>query len=143
MSSCDAKDVQLKAASPVYRRAREARRDAVDEGYCEAKDRKLEPCPDGWCRCSGTLRRRVETVDHPWGAPHQASKPHQPPPWSKEELRRELDRAEGARRATVKDVLAKLDALVAALEQHGKTLPEDELERLAELVEWRELLRKE
>ncbi len=143
MPSCDASDVQLKTASPVYRRAREARKGIADERYCEAEAKNLVRCPDGYCRCSGELRKKVDTRDHPWGAPHQTQKPHNPPKMTKAELDAAALAAGKARAAMRGSVVPALEAFIANAKAKGNTLAEDEAERMVELEEWLASLRSE
>lgn len=141
MASCNASDVQVKAFSPPYRRAREARKGSVDELYCEAEEKGMARCPDGYCRCTGELRKKVETRDHPWGSPHQDAPVHAPPAMTEAELQAAAAVAAKKRGAARPAMIASLEKLIA--DGKGAAPGMDEEERLRELEEWLAVLRAE
>jgi hypothetical protein len=141
MASCDAADVQVRAFSPPFRRARETRTDAIPQPTkkCHA-DKKGVACPDGWCRSSGVLRKQVVTRVHPWGSDNDTLPPHRPPDWTEEDKKRELAEAVKRRDAFAKEMVPALNGLIALAEKHALALAVDEQERLEELREWLKLL---
>ncbi len=140
MPSCDAADVQVKAFSPPFRRARETRKGSTDPNHCEAEKNGMERCPPGYCRCSGELRKQVETPEHPWGAPESTPKACQAPQWTKAELAARLAKAQTDRKAFRDAVKSAVDQLVRAAQANAGALAEDEAERIRELEEWLALL---
>ena len=143
MASCDAQDVQVKAFSPPFRRAREARAGSTDPSFCQAEKSGLERCPPGYCRCSGELKKQVETPDHPWGAPESTPKSCTPPKLTKQELEAAVAAAKVQRKALKGGVLPALEQLVQAARAKPGALAEDEAERVRELEEWLALLKAE
>lgn len=135
MASCEAHDVQLKAFSPEFLRTREARADPKRDALCAAEQDGKTRCPEGFCRCSGVLRPKVETPERPWGVRETEKKPCAP-------FKNDFDE-QGAkdRRAALKDgLVTKLREAIAAARAQPGALGADEEERVRELEEWLEVL---
>ena len=135
MASCDAADVQVKMFSPAFRRARETRASDNDR-FCQAERNGDLRCPEGYCRCSGELRKKVETRDHPWGAPESTPAVCKPPPMTQAELAAAHKAAQDKRAALRAELAPALQALIEKARAKDGVLAPDEAERIAELEEW-------
>ena len=142
MASCDAADVQLRAFSPPFRRARETRTESIDPRHCKGEKNNV-PCPDGWCRHSGVLRKQTVTRAHPWGSKDSTPPEDKTPTWTEADRARELASAIARRKAFREAILPKLQAVLDVANAHELALAADEQERIRELAEWRDLLAAE
>ncbi len=140
MASCDAADVQVKAFSPPFRRARETRTDAIDPKHCKGGKDKGVPCPEGWCRHTGVLRKQTVTREHPWGSRESTPPEDKTPVWTAADRDRELALAVERRNAFRAAMADKLQAVLDVAKAHPLALGTDEQERIDELKEWLAIL---